>query len=139
MFSYYQETASTQVLSTGTEAVVSPGGVTPINLTPPDPELSMVVRGRVNATGGATGGGWSVKLRKAANNATPTTGSTQVGATQTVTFPATTTIDFPFSFTDTAWTPGTVYALTLTAAGSNGTVNDVGLELYSPTPYGTDI
>jgi hypothetical protein len=138
MFSYVQDSASTQVLTAGTEALVSPGGLSPVNMAIPPAPVGVVIRGRVNATGGATGGGWSVKCRKAVA-ATPTVSSTQVGATQTVTFPATTTIDFPFAFVDTAYVAQTVYTITLTAAGSNGTVNDVGLEIMVPEPYGEDV
>jgi hypothetical protein len=136
MFNHYQEAAPAQSLTAGTEALAT-GGLSPASLPiPPAPE-GVVIRGRFNATGGATGGGWSVKCRK---GNPPTTASTQVGATQTVTVAATTTVDVPFSFVDTSPSPQpTQYSLTLTAAGSNGTLNDVGLEVMVPDVYGEDV
>jgi hypothetical protein len=99
---------------------------------PPAPQ-GRIIRGYINATGGATGGGWSVKCRQGIG----TTG-TQVGNTQTITYPATTTISFPFSFTDSSATQPAngVYTITVTATGSNGTAVDGTLEIFVSDPYG---
>lgn len=99
---------------------------------PPAPQ-GVVIRGRINVTGGATGGGHTVKCRRGSG-----TGGTQVGATQTITFAATTTVDLPYSFVDTAPTGSSQYTVTYTAAGSNGTFNDGQIEVMVPEPAGSD-
>jgi hypothetical protein len=105
--------------------------------TPPTnpPQGQLVIRGYINATGGATGGGWVIKCRRGVG-----TGGTQVGPSITVTYPATTTSSFPFSFSDAVSPLGGngVYTITITAAGSNGTLNDAGMDVYSPEPFGME-
>lgn len=98
---------------------------------PPAPQ-GVVIRGRLNVTGGATGGGHTIKCRRGSG-----TGGAQVGLTETITFPATTTIEMPYSFVDTAPTTGQ-YTVTYTAAGSNGTFNDGCIEVTVPDPGGSD-
>jgi hypothetical protein len=99
---------------------------------PPAPQ-GRVIRGYINATGGATGGAWSIKCRQGAG-----TGGTQVGNTQSYTFPATTTVSIPYSFNDTSATApqNGLYTITVTAAGSNGTANDGAMEVFVSDPFG---
>lgn len=104
--------------------------------SPPPAPQGRTIRGYINATGGATGGGWSIKCRQGTGVA-----GTQVGNTQTVTFPATTTISIPYSFTDTSATQPAngIYTITVTAAGSNGTANDGNMEITVSDPGGSEI
>jgi hypothetical protein len=133
LFSVYTESAPATSLVSGTETTAA---TSPSFTAPPAP-LGIVIRGRCNVTGGATAGGYTVKCRRGTG-----TGGTQIGSTQTVqSSVASTVFEIPFSFVDTAPPAGqsSVYTVTLTAAGSNGTLNDVGLEVYVPEPYGEDV
>lgn len=122
-------------LTSATELVVMVSEPAAGGALPQRPQ-GAVIRGVINATGGATGGGWTIKCRQGS-----TTAGTQVGITDTYTYPATTTTTFPYSFNDTsaAGAPNGVYCVTVTAAGSNGTFNDGSIEVYVPTPAGEDI
>ena len=106
----------------------------PSQSIPPAPQ-GRIIRGYINATGGATGGGWTIKCRQGAG-----TGGTQVGNTITMTYPATTTTSFPFFFNDTTATQPVngVYTITVTAAGSNGTAVDGAIEVFVSDPYGSE-
>ena len=128
---YQQIPATGATLTAATEVVVivkvvesSPGG---------GAAQGRVIRGVLNATGGATGGAWSLKVRQGS-----TTSGTQVGTTDTITFPATTTISIPFSKQDLSAQGAGTYCVTLTAAGSNGTMNDGCLEVEVPAPFGVE-
>lgn len=100
----------------------------------PPAGMGVVIRGRINVTGGATGGAHTIKCRRGA-----LVSGTQVGATQTITFPATTTIDAPFSFVDTTGPAANgQYNITWTAAGSNGVFNDGQIEVCVPV-QGADV
>ena len=92
-----------------------------------------VIRGYIAATGGATGGTWTIKCRQGTGVA-----GTQVGNTQSVSLVASEVKMIPFSFLDTSSPApgGNVYTVTVTAAGSNGTASDGAIELYVPDPGG---
>lgn len=133
MFSNYQQLpVAIATLTAGTETAyqtASPAAV------PPAPQ-GVVIRGYVNVTGGATGGGWTIRCRRGVGVA-----GAQVGLTQTYTMPASTTVSIPYSFVDTAPPAGqnSVYTVTVTAAGSNGVGNDGALEVVVPEPAGSDV
>jgi|SRR5215469_8442589 len=132
MFSNYaQLPAGGATLTAGSEAAYQSSSAAAV---PPAPQ-GVVVRGYINVTGGATGGAWTIKCRRGVGIA-----GTQVGATQTYTMPATTSVSIPYSFVDTAPPAGQngVYTVTVTAAGSNGTTNDGAMEVYVPEPAGGD-
>lgn len=122
--------AGTLTAATEIAVLVSVAGEGPL----PPASQGVVIRGRINATGGATGGGWSIRCRRGSG-----TGGAQVGPTITFTYPATTTSEIPFSFVDTAPVGSAVYTITVSAAGSNGTFNDGAIEVMVPTPGGADI
>lgn len=134
-FSIYQQFEGLAIaLPAGTEtvAVTSPPIQSVADLAD---SPGRVIRGTINVTGGATGGAWSVKCRY--QNAT----GTQIGGTRTVTMAAATTQEIPFNFMDNGIGPspvageiaaGGVYVITLTAAGSAGTVNEGGIEVFDP-------
>lgn len=109
----------------------------PASLSLPPPDVGITIRGFINATGGATGGVWTIKCRRGSG-----TGGTQVGSTQSFTMPATTTTPITFGFTDSnppaPFGPSSVYTVTVTAAGSNGTAVDGQMEVCVPATGGTD-
>jgi hypothetical protein len=136
MFSNYEQFTGALVgggtlLTAATETgymVLQPTDVA-VNVTP----QGRVIRGFINATGGATAGAWTIKCRQGTGVA-----GTQVGLTQTENFAASATLSVPFSFVDNSSPApgGNVYTITVTAAGSNGTANDGAVELYVPSPGG---
>lgn len=136
MYSNYQQAptggglAIAGVLTAAVETAVM---VSPLGAPLPPSPQGVVIRGRINATGGATGGGWSIRCRRGSG-----TGGAQVGPTITFTYPATTTSEIPFSFNDLTPPASGQYTITVAAAGSNGTFNDGAIEVYVPEPAGSD-
>lgn len=135
MFSNYQQfpgalPAGGTTLTSGTETAYLESQ--PQQAIPPAPQ-GRIIRGYINATGGATGGGWTVKCRQGAGTA-----GTQVGSTITMTFAASATLSFPYAFTDASATAPVngVYTITVTSAGSNGTAVDGTIEIFVSDPFG---
>jgi hypothetical protein len=132
MITDYQQNPSTGAsLVSGTETVVisnvvdsGAGGNFP---------QGRVIHGYVNVLSGATGGAYTLKVRQGT-----TTAGTQVGTSDTITLPATTNMSIPFSKQDNSAAGAGSYCVTLTAAGSNGTMEDGCLEIEVPDPYGTE-
>lgn len=137
MFAVYnQQEGLSTALPAGTATIAAQSAPMPSMADFPD-NPGRVIRGTVNVTGGATGGAWTLQCRY------QTAAGTQVGGTRTITMAAATTQEIPFTFSDAGIGPspvagelaaGGIYAIVITAAGSAGTVNAYGVEVYLPVP-----
>lgn len=101
---------------------------------PPGPQ-GVVIRGVIWISGGVTGGTWTIKCRRGAG-----IGGAQVGVSNSIAIGANGVTEITYTYNDPA-PPASVngiYTITVTAAGSNGTFNDGGIEVMVPAP-GTDV
>jgi len=139
MFSYVQQftgalPAGGTTLTSATELAYM---TSPASLSVPPPDIGVVIRGYVNATAGATGTAFTIKCRRGSG-----TGGTQVGVSNTHTVANNANASIPFAFVDPTpvapFAPSSVYTVTVTAVGANGTAVDGQLEVCVPATGGTD-
>lgn len=141
MYSNYTQAQPASTLTSGTAAVGLSSA--PIMAGPISQPQGIVIRGVFNVTAGATAGAYSFKIVKGT-----ATGGTQVGPTYAFQSIVSGATSVPYSVVDTSGqfpspvaseeAAGGQYSLVITAAGSNGTLNDASMEIMVPDPAGSE-